>query len=199
MILYAEAFTHKFLVSGHTYGPTDRHFAIIEQHAARVETVFTPEEWQQRVSESFVNKECKFHVVNMQQSSFYNFRECLSWRYTERTQDKDKNPLNFHSAVWFNFGLGEKIVNGEMKEIVHQNEVWVRHSYNAAEEPKCVSYYKKRRCRKEEHSTLGCLYHEYPLPIKSAKAQDVKQLARRYLPSHLQTFYLNIPTIDNDD
>ena len=48
MILYADAFTreidYKFLVPGHTYGQTDRHFAIIEKHAARVETVFTPEE-----------------------------------------------------------------------------------------------------------------------------------------------------------
>ena len=32
----------KFPVSGHTYGPTDRRFAVIEKHASKVEAVYTP-------------------------------------------------------------------------------------------------------------------------------------------------------------
>ena len=68
----------------------------------------------------------------MQQSYFRDYYESLNLRYTERTKDEDKKPLNFHSAVWFNFGSG-----------THLNEVWVRHTYNVSEEPQCVSYSKK--------------------------------------------------------
>ena len=33
---------YKFLVVGHTYGPTDRSFGVIEHYTSRIETVYTP-------------------------------------------------------------------------------------------------------------------------------------------------------------
>ena len=37
----------KFLIPSHTYGPTDRNFAVIGKYAAKVdsETVYTPQQW----------------------------------------------------------------------------------------------------------------------------------------------------------
>lgn len=35
---------YKFLIPGHTYGPADRNFAIIEKYAAKLENVYTPTE-----------------------------------------------------------------------------------------------------------------------------------------------------------
>ena len=39
----------KFLIPGHTYGPTDRYFAVIEKHTAKVENVYIPSEWYDHV------------------------------------------------------------------------------------------------------------------------------------------------------
>ena len=52
--------------------------------------------------------------------------------------------LNFHIALWFNFGSGEIVVNSKVIECIHLNEVWVRHTYNISEEPLHVFYSKKR-------------------------------------------------------
>ena len=188
---------YKFLVPGHTYGPTDRHFAIIEKHAERVEVVYTPEEWYQHVSESFVSSACKVHVIQMEQPFFSNYYQQLKNVYTERTEDTSKNALNFHRALWFNFGYGEKVSEGTVLKVKHKTEVWVRHSYNISEVPQVVSYYKKRG--KRPISTLNPLYNQYPLPIKKAKASDVTILVNKYLPINRRDFYANLPTLADSD
>ena len=188
---------YKFLIPGHTYVPADRFLAIIEKHANKIENVFTPKDWKQHVCDAFVHSEYKVQVVEMQQSNFRDYYESLNFRYTERTKDEDKNPLNFHSAVWFNFGSGEKVVNNKVVECTHLNEVWVRHTYNISEEPQRVSYSKKRGMK--ETVIPRCLYQQYPLPIKKAKADDVKRLAVKYLPAQHQQFYANIPSTTADD
>lgn len=38
-----------FLILGRTYGPTDRNFAVIEKYAAKVETVYTLQQWYEHV------------------------------------------------------------------------------------------------------------------------------------------------------
>ena len=80
----------------------------------------------------------------MRQSYFRDYYESLNLYCTERTKDEDKTPINFHSAVWFNFGSGGKVVNSKVVECIHLNDVWVRHTFNISEEPQRVSYSKKR-------------------------------------------------------
>ena len=109
----------KYLIPGHTYGPADRNFAIIEKQAEKVETVYIPEEWYQHVTESCVSSKNQIHVIEMLQSSFCNYHEHLSSLYTERTQDTSKKPLCFKSAIWFNFGYGEKVVDGAVVTVEH--------------------------------------------------------------------------------
>ena len=36
------------------------------------------------------------------------------------------------------------------------------------------------------------------MPIKKAKAQNVSKLVDRYVPLHLQAFYANLSSIDED-
>ena len=186
---------YKFLVPGHTYSPTDRHFAIIEKHADTIETVYTPKEWYQHVSETFVSSQSKVYVIEMQQSYFCNYYEHLNHLYTERMQDTSKKPLNFHSAVWFNFGYGKKVVDGAVVEVDHHTEVWVRHSYDIRDSSNCIILQEERET---SISTLNALYSQYPLPIKRAKAQDVSKLVHSYVPAHLQVFYANLSSIDEN-
>ena len=38
----------------------------------------------------------------------------------------------------------------------------------------------------------------YPLPIKTAKAADLKTLATKYVPSGMKDMYIDLPTVDSD-
>lgn len=80
---------YKFLVVGHTYGPTDRCFGTIEKHLSRVENVYTPQEWYQHVSNSAVTEKCKVHVIEMKQDYFRDYRKQLRQIYTEKMKLED--------------------------------------------------------------------------------------------------------------
>ena len=43
------------------------------------------------------------------------------------------------------------------------------------------------------------LYASEPLPIKSAKASDLRKLAKDYIPGTAKRMYMNIPTVDHDE
>ena len=73
----------KFLVPSHTYGSTDRLFAVIEKHASKVEAVYTPHQWFYHVREAVMNASCRIEVTEMQQSNFRNYRDHLRKQYTE--------------------------------------------------------------------------------------------------------------------
>ena len=45
----------KFLIPGHYNGPTDRNFAVIEKYAAKVETVYTLQQWYEHVCNAVVS------------------------------------------------------------------------------------------------------------------------------------------------
>ena len=89
--------------------------------------------------------------------------------YTERTKDKDNNPLDFHNAVWFNFGKGERSVNGKLVVADHPKEVWVRFTYNATEEPRSVCYYKKRGQVELDQPPLPLYTHSILFLLKEKK------------------------------
>ena len=108
----------------------------------------------------------------MEQSFFRDYRQHLRKLYTERTQDLEKNPLNFSSIVSFNFGCGEKIVSATLKLFDHPREVWVRHSYDVSVTPQCVSYFKQRGVQHGIDMEPPSLYQQYPIPIKKAKADE---------------------------
>ena len=60
----------KFLTVGHTYGPTDRTFGVIEKHTSKLEAVHTPQEWYEQVRCSSVI----VRVTEIDQSSFRDYR-----------------------------------------------------------------------------------------------------------------------------
>lgn len=93
--------------------------------------------------------------------------------YTEWSKDEDKQTLDFKNIVWFNFGKGEKEVDGKLMLNDHPKEVWVQYTYSVKEQPGRVSFYKKQ-------NQIGldgpppALYSQYPIPIKKEKAQDLQ-------------------------
>ena len=95
--------------------------------------------------------------------------------YTERKTDIHGVPLHFSKVVWFNFGMGELVHNGQVVQERHSSEVWVRYSYDIAETPRRVNFYKKSNFRLLVESVPPPLYDSYPLPIKAEKAADLKK------------------------
>ena len=75
--------------------------------------------------------------------------------------------------------------------------MWVRHTYDVKEIPQWVSFLKKRKALSGFECIPPLLYHQYPIPIKKEKAQDVKSLVSKYVPSEYQGFYTDI-SVDNE-
>ena len=82
-------------------------------------------------------------VVEMKQTDFRDYRNHLRRICTERTKDKNDRPIDFSGTVWFNFGKGERMCNGKLTLVNHPIEIWVGHTYNVAEAPQCISFFKK--------------------------------------------------------
>ena len=149
---------YKFLVVGHTYGPTDRSFGVIEHYTSRIETVYTPQQWYGHVKDAAAG----IQVYEIQQSSFRDYRQHLRKMYTERSQDVVNKPLDFSRCSWFNFGKGEKVLDGKLVSIDHPREVWVRHMYDVRESPQRVVYFKKRCVQGGIGLYPPQLYQQYP-------------------------------------
>ena len=75
----------KFLVVGHTYGPVDKSFGVIECYCSRIENVYTPRQWYEHVQQASV----RIKVTEMEQPFFRDYRKHLRKLYTERSQDMD--------------------------------------------------------------------------------------------------------------
>ena len=63
------------------------------------------------------------------------------------------------------------------------------------EQPRRVCYYKKRN--QEELGSTPLLYTKNPIPIKKAKAEDIRKLVSEYLPPEHRDFYANMPAIED--
>ena len=85
---------HKFLVSGHTFLPLDRDFALIDKKK-REREVFMPEQWCRLVEET--RSKSPFRVTRMEQESFKDFSKLFVNRKTTRSGEK----VQFQRIVWF--------------------------------------------------------------------------------------------------
>ena len=174
--------------------------SLLLKNTSKIENVYVPQQWFDHVRQALISTEKRVEVTEMQQSDFKDFRTHLRKLYTERSKDVNDKPINFSDAVWFNFGKGEKFADGKLTEIDHSNVVWIRHSYDAKEEPLCASYHKKRKkCITDIDSAPPLLYNSYPVPIKEAKAKDITKLVTSYIPLQYQSFYSELPTAEEGD
>ena len=86
---------YEFLIPGHTYGPTDRYFAVIEKHTSKVENVYVPSEWFDHVHDAVVNTMSRVEVLEMQQENFHDHRTHFRKMYTERSTVKEGKSIDF--------------------------------------------------------------------------------------------------------
>ena len=86
-----------------------------------------------------------------------------------------------------------------MESKLNWNTLTIRHTYNVDEAPQQVSYFKKRGVQLGIDGPPPSLYEYYPIPIKKAKADDLKKLVADYIPGDYQSFYFELPTMDSDN
>lgn len=82
---------------------------MIEKYASNVENVYTPQQWYDNVRKAVTTVGSRIEVTDMKQK---NYRDHLRKFYTEGNKDLNNQPLDFLHAVWYNFGKGEKMVDG---------------------------------------------------------------------------------------
>ena len=74
-------------------------------------------------------------MIEMEQRAFRNYRQHLGKLYIERNKESKMKPLDFSNILWFNFGKGERMLNGKLTTFNHPDEVWVRYTYDMNEDP----------------------------------------------------------------
>ena len=67
------------------------------------------------------------------------------------------------------------------------------------ENPRRVCFYKKRNIVDGLDGPPPALYSQYPIPIKKAKADDLKVLISDYVPVEYRSFYAELPVIENSE
>ena len=161
--------------------------------------MYTPGERYQHARDSAVTESSRVEVIEMQQEYFRDNRKHLCQMYAKHDKDRDGRPLQFSKVVWFNFGVGEEHENGAIVKREHPQEVWVRNTYDLSETPRKVFYYKKSRVSYCLQYPPPPQYEHYPLPIKAAKAADLKKLAIQYLPNIAKDMYIDLPVTGESD
>ena len=89
------------------------------------------------------------------------------------------------------------MVHGKLVVYEHPNDIWIRHTHDVSEIPQCVSFRKRRGVQKGIDLPPPPLYNCYPIPIKRAKADDLRNLVSKYVPTVYLDFYSELPATDD--
>lgn len=71
----------------------------------------------------------------------------------------------------------------------------MRYTYDVSETPQCVSFRKQRGVQEGIDSPPPPLYDHYPIPIKRAKADELKTQLLKYVPAAYQDSTLMIQIV----
>lgn len=166
---------HRFLVSGHTYLPSDRDFAVIEKYKKYLRQVYCPEQWYEAVAKS---KRVKpFKVVIMKQENFFSFQNIP---FSKKNVTEDKEPLKFTQIRCFKFDSN------------FPNTMFIKHLLNEISFKK-VNIGKRGIYTSEMNNILSNLPRKYlqHLKLSAEKTADIRKLLK-YIPPVYQQYYLQL-------
>lgn len=188
----------KTLVAGHCFSSCDRMFALIDRHAKNLQTVETPQEWQQVVNDSSVNG--KIETKMMTFNDFKNYSDYFRNKYTTRYNDVNNKKMYYTDIHHFNFGIGERVdVNtGEVRTYRHKGLPWLRKTMNPREEPVVMDFVKKKQCVALDHCYLKPLFLQQ-IPLTRKVWCDVQSLAESYLSAESREWYNKLPLESHSD
>lgn len=165
---YFSEINQKFLVSGHSFLPCDRDFAIIEKYK-KTQKLHVPKDVKEMIETSKITS--KFIVNEMNQIDFYDFGLLLQ-------NLKKQKDLKITEAKWMQF------CNDDPKTLKF------RKTHNIMEAWQNFQYIKTSNMIDFGSVQLLQKYKE-PIPVKTEKLKDLKELAV-FLPNDAKLFYDNL-------
>lgn len=181
-----------FMEPGHGYSICDRMFGVIETHIKKyTENLPLPEDWFKVIEAS--SSEGKINVIRMCREHFLDFETYFKNLYVKRFHSITNEPFLYSDIAWMNFGIGERVRNGEVNVFSHSGIVWIRTENSAHREPIEVDFCKQKQRRSLEDSVLELKYKTIRKP-KNPKAvtHDLVMLAANTMSEVEQRYYEKI-------
>lgn len=165
---YFSQVEQKFLVSGHSFLPCDRDFAMIERQK-KISKVYEPSQWADVIAKAKVNN--PFKVVLMHTSFFKDFTPA------EKSVWRDPS-CKITQALWMQI-TSDEVNTLRMRKSHNIMQPWSTYSLKNRKTPPNVSL-----------STLAEVYNE-PLPITKEKRENLMDMCD-YIPLKHVNFYENL-------
>lgn len=178
---YFTSVEQKFLISGHSFLPCDRDFALIERKK-KTATIYHPKEWIEVIANARPSK--PFNVCYMDRNDFKDLS------IVESSLLKNKTKIT--EAVWYKISSDDP-TNLFSRESHNVLRPWTTHLL--AKKARGV----KNRCLPPVAvpvERLPALYKN-PLPVKKEKKSNLVDMCA-YIPNQeYKEFYLNLPAMEN--
>lgn len=175
-----ERVDHKFMESGHSFGPSDSDFADIEKKAKKKETIYIPEEWYEIIEKSRVKN--KFHVTRMKADMFVGTQE-LEGLCTRRSKTEDGHKVEWLKIKHMRF---RKDAPGLME---------FRYDYNDG--PMMSVSFNKRQVHETDYADAKHLTLLWPQgrSIQKNKKLDLLKLME-FIPPRFHEWYHSIRAVN---
>ena len=136
----------KFLLEGHSYSICDRRFGSIQRLFDTHEVIEFPHQWAIVLERSHL-KDVRTYWVTL--NMIKDYKSFLKMQYISRNEDLDGEKFEVRGIAWLNFGYGELLnEKGELKLVHHPESVFLRFRMDPKEQPRRVSFIKKRQVTK---------------------------------------------------
>lgn len=186
----------KFLLEGHTYSVCDRRFGTIQRLFKNREVVDVPKTWADILQESNLSN-TKVHWVTI--DMIQDYKSFLRIQYVSRNEDVDKEKFEVKEIAWLNFGYGERIDDdGQLQLVFHPESVFMRSKMNVRQQPRKVSFIKKKQGAELRPEYLSPVRQERR-PVKADVKRDCLQIAQKYLSKSAVQFYRTLPSIEEEN
>jgi len=120
-------------------------------------------------------------------------------QYVSQNEDVDKEKFEVKDTAWLNFGYGESIDdNGQLQLLFHPESVFMRSEMNVRQQPRRVSFIKKKQGLELRPEYLSPARQERR-PVKADVKRDCLQIAQKYLSKSAVQFYRTLPSIEEEN
>lgn len=187
---------YKTLLSGHSYSCCDRHFGVIERKLKIHDNIETPSDYVNIIKQASIDG--KYQAKIMTYKDFHDYKTFLNNEFTYKYIDINGDKFEFEKCHNFNYGIGERGLNGVVSTYSHPTTIWARKTFDPKEIPQVLDFRKQKQRRPLSACRLHSLNErQRPLSLKTFK--DINELARAYLSPRAQQFYSEVPNDKTED
>lgn len=178
-----EIIDHKFLISGHSFLPNDRDFAVIEMALKKNNLLYVPQDYYKIIKKC--RKGNNFILNEMRQEDFVSTK-LLEDAIFKRVKNSDGESVNWLRICWMRFVRNEPY------------KIFYKTSMNENENFKVLNLLPRRgRPKRFENIVLAPLYKNIR-QVTTAKFKDMIDLLR-YIPPEHHDFFKSLSHAQNVD